>query len=212
MDNQKMTGGIFIDLKKAFDLVDHHCLLLKLEYYGIRGQSYNWFANYLAERSQRTKYRGELSYNLPLHHGVPQSSILGPLLFVLYINDLPQCLSKSQISMYADDTVIYFSGTKSCKIEVTLQSDINKVEQWLLETKVLLFGTIQKLVNVSSFNVKFQDQVIERVSKFIYLGITLDENLNWKEHVDTVCIKANKCLSLLARIRPCLNLKASKCV
>ena len=115
--------------------------------------------------------------------------------------------------------MIYFSGTKSCNIEVILQSDINKVEQWLLEnrlvlnlskTKVLLFGTIQKLGNVSSFNVKFQDQAIERVSKFIYLGITLDENLNWKEHVDAVCIKANKCLSLLARIRPCLNLKASK--
>ena len=150
----------------------------------------------------------------------PRAQFWGPLLFVLYINDLPQCLSKSQIRMYADDTVIYFSGTKSCNIEVILQSDINKVEQWLLEnrlvlnlskTKVLLFGAIQKLGNVSSFNVKFQDQAIERVSKFIYLGITLDENLNWKEHVDAVCIKANKCLSLLARIRPCLNLKASKC-
>ena len=122
--------------------------------------------------------------------------------------------------MFADDTVIYFSGTKPCNIEVTLQRDMNKVEQWLLEnrlllnlsTKVLLFGTIQKLGNVSSFNVKYQDQAIERVSKFIYLRITLDENLNWKEHVDAVCIKANKCLSLLARIRPCLNLKASKCV
>ena len=132
MDNQKMTGAVFINLKKAFDLVDHYCLLLKLEHYGIRGQTYNWFANYFAGRSQRTKYRGELSSNLPLHHGVPQGSILGPLLFVLYINDLPQFLSKSQISMYADDTVIYFSGTKSCNIEVTLQSDINKVEQWLL--------------------------------------------------------------------------------
>ena len=65
---------------------------------------------------------------------------------------------------------------------------------------------------MSFFNVKFQDQAIERVSKFIYLGITLDENLNWKEHVDAVCIKAKKCLSLLTRIRPCLNLKASKCV
>ena len=78
------------------------------KHYGIRGQNYNWFANYLAERFQRTKYRGELSSNLPLHHGVHQGSILGPLLFVLYINDLPQCLSKSQISMYGDDTVFTF--------------------------------------------------------------------------------------------------------
>ena len=138
MDSQKMTGAVFIDLKKAFDLVDHYCLLLKLEHYGNRGQSYNWFANYLAERSQRMKYRGELSSNLFLHHGVPQGSILGLLLFVLYINDLPQCLSKSQISMYADDTVIYFSCTKSSNIEVTFQSDINKVEQWLLENRLVL--------------------------------------------------------------------------
>ena len=68
-----MTGAVFIDLKKAFDLVDHYCLFLKLEHYGIRRQRYDWFANYLAERSQRTKYRDELSSNLPLHHGVPQS-------------------------------------------------------------------------------------------------------------------------------------------
>ena len=93
-------------LKKAFDLVNCKCLLYKLEHYGVRGLSHSWFQNYLCARSQRVKFK-ELSSSLPLNYGVPQGSILGHLLFMLYINDLPQCLVRSNISMYADDTVIY---------------------------------------------------------------------------------------------------------
>ena len=108
MDMQELTGAVFIDLKKAFDLVDHKCLPHKLEHYGVRGPSYNWFLDYLCTRSQRVKFGKELSSSLPLDYGVQaQGSLLGPLLFVLYINDLPQCLMLSNISMYADDTVIY---------------------------------------------------------------------------------------------------------
>lgn len=107
MDKQELTGPVFIDLKKAFDLVDHKCLPHKLEHYGVRGPSYNWFPDYLFTRSHRVKFGKELSSSLPLDYGVPQGSLLGPLLFVLYINNLPQCLMLSNISMYADDTVTY---------------------------------------------------------------------------------------------------------
>ena len=110
MDKQEMTGAVFSDLKKAFDLVDHKFLLHKLEHYGVRGPSYNWFLDYLCTRSQRVKFGKELSSSPPLDYGVPQGPLLGPLLFVPYINDLPQYLLRSNISMYADDTVIYTTG------------------------------------------------------------------------------------------------------
>jgi len=99
MDRKRITRSIFIDLKKAFDLVDHLCLLHKLEHYGSRGKSLKWFEHYLTTRTQKVKYKQDVSSRLAIGYGVPQGSIL-----VIYINDLPQSLLKSSIGMYADDT------------------------------------------------------------------------------------------------------------
>ena len=166
MDKKMMTGAIFIDLKKAFDLVNHEFLLHKLEHYGIRGGSLCWFENYLTTRGQKTKYVKELSSSLPVEFGVPQGSILGPILFVLYINDLPECLLKSSVSMYADDTVIYFTGPTSTIILQTLQEDINNISKWLInnklilnhsKTKWMLFGTRQKLEQCTEINIELNE-------------------------------------------------------
>ena len=123
--------------------------------------------------------------------------------------------------MYADDTVIYYTGSHVNTIRQNLQEDLKRVEQWLRsnrlilnqsKTKGLLFGTRQLLQASSDFVLQIQGKDIERVTKFNYLGVKLDEQLHWKEHTDSICSKVNKRLGLLARIRPCLTLKAAKCV
>ena len=221
MDKQMITGSIFIDLKKAFDLVDHLCLLHKLEHFGIRGKSLKWFEEYLTARSQKVKYNQDESSSLTIGYGVPQGSILGPILFVMYINDLPQSLLKSSIGMYADDTVIYFSDSCPDVIKQVLQNDLTNVEKWLVsnrlilnqsKTKWMLFGTRQKLKHCPDYKIELHGKIIDRVSSFCYLGVTLDENLSWNEHVELICKRVRKRLGLLSRIRPYLTLKGAKCV
>ena len=128
---------------------------------------------------------------------------------------------QSEISMYADDTVIYYSGSHVNAIRENLQEDLKRVEQWLTsyrltlnqsKTKGLLFGTRQLLQTSSDYVLQIQGKDIKRVTKSNYLGVILDEQLNWKEHTDSICNKVNKRLGLLARIRSCLTLKAAKCV
>ena len=132
MGRQMITGALFIDLKKAFDLVDHECLLFKLEEYcGVRGSSLDWFRNYLTTRTQRVQFKNDISSTRAICFGVPQGSILGPLLFVLYINDLPQCLQNCSINMYADDTVMYFTNLCASEIARVVQDDLNRVVQWM---------------------------------------------------------------------------------
>ena len=109
MGKGKLTGAFFIDLRKAFDTVDHQSLLAKLPYYGIENTELKWIHDYLSHRSQIVNYEGEKSKEEQILFGVPQGSILGPLLFLIHANDLHQQIQKSDIIMYADDTVLLFS-------------------------------------------------------------------------------------------------------
>ena len=108
MDNGPLTGAVFIDLKKAFDTIDHHILLNKLQRYGICNRTLLWFSSHLLGRSQRVEVDKALSSPLDITSGVPQGSILGPLLFILYINDMPSRICFSQSLLYADDSVLFF--------------------------------------------------------------------------------------------------------
>ena len=120
MDNGLLTGAVFIDLKKAFDTIDRHILLNSLQRYGVCDRTLLWFSSYLQGSP-------------PL---VPQGSILGPLLFILYVNDMPSCICFSQVLLYVDDTVMFFAAATAIELEVSLNSDVNCISLWIQENKL----------------------------------------------------------------------------
>ena len=137
-DKRKMTLSVFLDLSKAFDTIDHNILLKKLDHYGIRGVSHEWFRSYLQNRQQYVKYKSFNSVSLNVDCGVPQGSVLGPLLFILYTNDLPNCLSQTKGILFADDTTIYVSGDNKRSMFNDMRSDLEELIEWFRANKLLL--------------------------------------------------------------------------
>ena len=138
LDRKMFNLVVLIDLKKAFDTVDHQILLRKLELYGIKGQALSFLNSYLSNRSQKCQINGFLSSEKVIRCGVPQSSILGPLFFLLYINDLPQCLSKTKPRLFADDTNLTASGNSITRLEAAVNSDLENLKKWLIANKLSL--------------------------------------------------------------------------
>ena len=210
MDQGLLTGSVFIDLRKAFDTIDHTILLKKLKHYGVHDQEYLWFANYLSNRSQVVFMGNVASETCKVHFGVPQGSILGPLLFVIFVNDLPQAIRRCKILTFADDTVMFFASKSVSEIEKVLTVDLATLHQWLLEnnlflnvkkTECLLFGTAPRLSKIEDFKIIVGSSVLKRVTEYKYLGVTLDEHLNWKAHTSILFSKASKRIGLLRQIR-----------
>ena len=136
MDSGKILIGVFLDLRKAFDTVDHCILLDKLYKYGIRGTPWNWFKSYLENRKQYVCYSDTLSATMPITHGVPQGSILGPLLFILYINDLANVSENLFSILFADDTTVLIEGTHINTMIAALNCELAKLTEWLNANKL----------------------------------------------------------------------------
>lgn len=150
-----MIRVVFLDLKRAFEIVDRNILIHKLERYGIKGTVLNWFKTYLEDRTQRVKFNGVTSDSLKMDSGVPQGSVLGPLLFLLYINDIMEVVKDGcEIRLFADDALIYAVGHSSEEINLKLNAQMKKVEEFRLKlnrlklnadkTKVMLIRGIRK--------------------------------------------------------------------
>ena len=208
-----MTNAIlFIDLKKAFDTIDHEILLSKLELYGFKGASLNLFRDYLSDRTQVTVINNVKSETSRIRCGVPQGSILGPLLFLLYINDLPNCNLLSDVRMYADDTNLTFASSDPEELFSSLTHDLNNLKQWLdsnrlslnvLKTKCLFTGTRHKISLLPSEpHICLDGHLIERVNSYKCLGVQVDETLSWEAHISEVVSKVAKVLAALRRLRP----------
>ena len=217
MDNKLLNGLLLVDLKKAFDLVDHDTLLNKLRIYGCSHSTMAWFRSYLSGRSQKTQFRGTLSEALPVSVGVPQGSILGPLFFIMYMNDLPLELHSDVTStMFADDTTILVRGPSVTSLSTQLNEVARTVSTWAdnnrmslntTKTNSLLITTRQKrrTLTSSALNVQIDGRTIEQVDYAKLLGVMIDSDISWEHHIDTICCIISSRLSLLRRIKPYLN-------
>ena len=212
MDSGLLNSVTFLDFSKAFDTVNHGTLLEKMSFYGICDKSIQWFNSYLTDRQQKCYVNDVLSTAKHLECGVPQGSILGPLLFLIYINDLPNCIQYSTPRMYADDTSLTTVGSSLNGIAQQLNLDLENIRIWLIANKLSLNVTKTeqmfvgsddnlKKINKFNFNINIDGQPIDRVTSSKTLGVKLDERLCWSVHTDYVCKKVSSAISGLRQIR-----------
>lgn len=216
---------LFMDMSKAFDFVCHRRLLEKLYRYGIRGSAHEWIKSYLSNRTQCvqisqycpdnkciTKYQSNYLHN---NYGVPQGSILGPLLFLLYINDLPSAVTQ-QCYLFADDTTIVIKSNKLENFESQINETLQKTIQWLelnnlkanlSKTKLMQFHTRRR--NPKILNVNFENQRIDEVQSIKFLGVTLDSFCSWNDHIKDLCSRINRFVFALRRISQVVSKEAA---
>ena len=219
-NNNETTVAVFIDAMKAFDTVNHQILLKKLEKYGITGNLLSWLGDYLTGRKQCTVANNIVSTYENIVCGIPQGSVLGPLLFLVYINDISSVITNSKISMYADDTVIYISHTNLNVAITLLQSDLDSVHNWCngnkltincKKTKFCLFGMRSAIKNgkTQDIHLSLSNQILERVCSCKYLGLILDEHLTYNKHIKEMKRLVSHKLFLLSKVRKYITTEAS---
>lgn len=209
IDSGKYIGSVFLDLRKAFDLVDHQILLHKLKLYHFSEKTINLFKSYLTNRKQLVKIDNTESQMKTILSGVPQGSILGPLLFIIYINDIAFTCGDSNIDLYADDTTLHESGYNINEIQMKLQITLNKIIKWCdinnmvihpEKSKCMVIGTVPRVKAVKEFHLNINGTLIENVTVQKVLGVYVDNTLTWNVQVDEVCKKLNSKIRLLKRI------------
>ena len=210
IDKGNLACGVFIDLKKAFDTVNQTILLQKLEHYGIRGIPLQWFKSYLTGRKQYVSVCANTSETLEIKCGVPQGSVLGPLLFLLYINDLAKVSKKLTFFLFADDTNIYYESSNILDIQKTVNKELRKVRKWLEanrlalnidETNFVIFHSPQNIPN-DRVIIKFgRKKKVNQETYVKFLGVLLDSSLSWKPHITELSKKLSRTVGLFYKIR-----------
>ena len=211
-----LTGMVLIDLQKAFDTIDHSILLEKMSCLGFAGKTIAWYKSYLTNKSFIVNVGKEFSSPGKLSCGVPQGLILGPLLFLLYVNDIPQTVN-SELLLYADDTCLIYMGKDIQKIEEQLNSDFTSLCEWFIDnklsvhfgeekTKSILFGTKRQLKDQRDLNLKYGDIEIKQHSKVTYLGYSLDNILSGEHMAAKILNTINNRLKFLYRKQKFLSL------
>ena len=213
LDSGQTSLGIYLDIKKAFDTVNHNIMLKKMYHYGIRGTVYNWFKSYLSHRTQYVKVNGCNSHIDTIQTGVPQGSVLGPLLYIMYVNDIGNCandIEQCQIMLFADDTNVLLQGKDIRNLMKRSQSIMNTLEMWLCANKLSLnvkktnyciFHSPSYIIPKNCDFIKIGSKQIERVTYVKYLGLIIDDKLNWKLQSNELARNLVKTASTLKFIR-----------
>ena len=221
LDNHEKVIGIYLDLQKAFDTVDHTILLAKLYHYGIRGNVYEWFKDYLSDRKQYVCISGINSELGNISCGVPQGSVLGPLLFLVYVNDIGYSVPNTTctVKLFADDTNLFISRESVDDLQVDAGKVILQLSNWFSVNKLSLsldktcytiFGVTES--DKCKFNLKIGDVVLQQVEYSKYLGVLIDAKLTWQQHIDYVFSKVIKFTSIFYRISHRLNIDILKMI
>ena len=205
LDRRSQADLVIMDLSKAFDTVPHQCLLAKLHHNGIRNNILSWIDSFLTQRHQRVVVDGESSHQSPVASGVSQGTVLGPLLFLVYITDLPTNLSNN-MRLFADDCILYREVNSKQDTE-SLQKDINSLKDWESSWQ-MGFNTAKCFVMRITHNLNqytMGDHIFQEVKSHPYLGVELSSDMSWNKHINQISTKANRTLGLLRRNLSCCD-------
>ena len=212
IDNKNLNCSVFLDIKKAFDSVSHKILLKKLYRYGFRGKIFEILTSYLKNRTQTVTIQESTSDPLPFECGVPQGSVLGPLLFILFLNDLPSA-SDMKTLLFADDACLTLSGPSPPNIESKVNNELSKVNNWFKFNKLTLnlsktfFMIFSKRNMEYKFNLKMDNINLTQTNSVKYLGVYFDDRLNWSVHLDKLKRKISKGAWAVSKLRDFVNTK-----
>ena len=213
--NNYYVLGLPVDLNKAFDTVNHDTLLSKLYNCGIRDTMYNWLCDYLNDRYQYTTVNGNNSDMHLIKCGVPQGSVLGPLLFLIYVNDIQRALPNSVPKLFADDTNIFVVGESLSQVELKANECLKQLQLWCSANKLTInfdktcytVFTPKNNVNLDSLCIYIGNKVIKYTTSCKYLGVIIDNKLNWTDHINYVYNKIVKFASIFYKIRDLLPIQ-----
>ena len=211
LDEKKEVRIVFCDISKAFDKVWHEGLIFKLKRMGISGSLLEWFKDYLSNRLQRVIIRGQHSLWGLIKAGVPQGSVLGPLLFLIYINDIADNLT-CKIKLFADDTTLYLTFDDQDIVKANLEENLNRISEWANQWIVSFSPTKTKSMTVSFKNKKskpitFNNSELEEVSEYKHLGLTFSSTLSWNTHIQNLVGDVAKMSNVLKRLKYSLDRK-----
>ena len=212
VERNETTIGFFLDLSKAFDTIDHDILLYKLEHYGFRGIVLEWFKNYLSNRKQYVSYNSCDSELKDIVCGVPQGSILGPLLFILYVNDITNTSDMLEFILFADDTTILYSHPNIENQINRINEELKEVSNWFKANKLsvnasktnyTILGTPRMVSNMDelNLNVILDSTTLEKVKHTKFLGVLIDDCLTWKNHIDCVSKTISRNIGVMNKLK-----------